>query len=76
MPGLIDTTSSYVEPPELVAHRLSRYAEAVGRERVIAGTACGFATFASLPSVHPTVAYAKLAALSEGAAIASRRFWP
>lgn len=72
VPGLIDTLTNYVEHPELVAQRITRYASAVGPERVIAGTDCGFATFANYINVHPQIAWRKLASLAEGAAIASR----
>ena len=75
IPGVLDSTSNFIEHPELIADRLCRYAEAVGRENVIAGTDCGFATFAGRLQVHPSIVWAKLEALSEGAAIASRRLW-
>jgi 5-methyltetrahydropteroyltriglutamate--homocysteine methyltransferase len=75
IPGCIDSTTNYVEHPELVAERLQRFAAIVGRERVLAGADCGFGTFAGTGRVHPSVAYAKLAALAEGAATASGRLW-
>jgi 5-methyltetrahydropteroyltriglutamate--homocysteine methyltransferase len=75
IPGCIDSTYNYVEHPELVAQQLCQYADIVGRERVIAGTDCGFGTFAGLGRVDAGIAYKKLAALAEGAAIASRRLW-
>jgi 5-methyltetrahydropteroyltriglutamate--homocysteine methyltransferase len=75
IPGVLDSTTNYVEHPELVAQRIVRYAELVGRENVIAGTDCGFASFAETPSVYPTVTWAKLRALSDGARIASERLW-
>ena len=76
IPGVIDSTTNYVEHPQLVARRIVRYAELVGRERVIAGTDCGFATFVrARPIVHPTVAWAKLGALVEGARLASAALW-
>lgn len=75
IPGVIDTCTNYVEHPELVAQRIGRFADLVGRERVIAGTDCGFASFASFMTVDPKVAWMKLAALVEGAAIASKRLW-
>jgi 5-methyltetrahydropteroyltriglutamate--homocysteine methyltransferase len=75
IPGVIDTCSSYVEHPEIVAERIVRFAELVGRERVIAGTDCGFANFASYQIVDPKIAWMKLAALAEGAALASHRLW-
>jgi 5-methyltetrahydropteroyltriglutamate--homocysteine methyltransferase len=76
MPGLLGHATNYVEHPELIAEYIGRYARLVGRENVIASADCGFssrATFA--PEVHPTVAWAKLAALSQGAAIATTRLW-
>ena len=75
IPGVLDSTTNYIEHPELVSQRLVRFAELVGRENVIAGTDCGFATFASRPTVHPTIAWAKLRAMAEGAELASRRLW-
>lgn len=75
IPGVIDTCSSYVEHPQLVADRIERFAAIVGRERVIAGTDCGFANFASYQIVDPKFAWMKLQALSDGAAIASRTLW-
>ncbi len=73
VPGVVDTSSNYIEHPDLVAQRICRYAELVGPERVIAGTDCGFATFASFLPVSPRIAWAKLAALVEGAARATAR---
>jgi len=75
IPGVIDTCSSYVEHPEIVAERIVRFAELVGRERVIAGTDCGFANFASYQIVDPKIAWMKLASLAEGAELASHRLW-
>ena len=75
IPGVIDTCSSYVEHPELVAERIERFAGLVGRDRVIAGTDCGFANFASYQIVDPKIAWMKLAALNEGADLASRHLW-
>lgn len=75
VPGVLDSTSNIVEHPELVAERIARYAEVVGKERVVAGTDCGFGTFAGFGAVHPSICWAKLAALSEGAAIATERLW-
>lgn len=75
IPGVIDSVTNFVEHPELVAERIGRFADIVGRERVLAGTDCGFGTFAGFGAVHPPIAYAKLASLVEGAAIASRRLW-
>jgi 5-methyltetrahydropteroyltriglutamate--homocysteine methyltransferase len=76
IPGVIDSTTNFVEHPELVAERLDRFASVVGRQRVIAGTDCGMATFAGSATVDPAIAWAKLASLVEGAEIASRQLWP
>jgi len=76
IPGVIDSVTNFVEHPELVAERILRFADIVGRERVVAGTDCGFGTFAGFGAVHPPIAYAKLGSLVEGARIASRRLWP
>jgi 5-methyltetrahydropteroyltriglutamate--homocysteine methyltransferase len=76
IPGVIDTTTNYVEHPEVVADRIAAVVDAVGaRERVIASTDCGFGTFAGSEMVAPSVVWAKLRALSAGAALASRRLW-
>lgn len=75
IPGMIDTCTNRIEHPETVAQRIERYARVVGRERVIAGTDCGFATMAGRSAVVPDVAYAKLASLAEGARLASTRLW-
>jgi 5-methyltetrahydropteroyltriglutamate--homocysteine methyltransferase len=76
IPGVIDSTTNFVEHPRLVAQRIAAYADIVGRERVIAGCDCGFATFAFLDNkVAPSVVWAKLAALAEGARIATDRLW-
>jgi 5-methyltetrahydropteroyltriglutamate--homocysteine methyltransferase len=76
VPGVLDSTTNFIEHPELVAQRLVRYAEVVGRERVIAGTDCGFATFArSVSQVEPEIAWAKFRAMAEGARLASRELW-
>ena len=75
IPGVVSHCIHLVEHPELVAQRLVRFAEAVGRERVIAGTDCGFGTSGAGDEVHPDVAWAKLRALVEGAAIASKKLW-
>ncbi|WP_171205937.1 cobalamin-independent methionine synthase II family protein [Ruegeria sp. HKCCA0235A] len=71
VPGVVDTTTNFVEHPELVAQRIDRFTEIVGPDRVIAGSDCGFGTFAGFGAVDPQIAYAKLAALSEGAKLAS-----
>lgn len=73
IPGCIDSTTNFVEHPELVAQRLANYVAAVGKDRVIAGTDCGFSTFAGYGVVDPEITWAKLKSLSEGADIASRR---
>ncbi len=75
IPGILATTTNYIEHPELVAERIQRFADIVGRDRVIAGTDCGFGTFAGFGPVEPDIAYLKLGALVEGARIASRRLW-
>lgn len=75
IPGVLATTTNYIEHPLLVAERIERYADIVGRERVIAGTDCGFGTFAGFGPVEPDIAYLKLAAMVEGARIASKRLW-
>ena len=75
IPGVISSTTNYIEHPLLVAERIGRYAELLGRERVIAGSDCGFGTFAGFGPVDPDVTYLKLRSLAEGAAIASRRLW-
>ena len=75
IPGCIMSTSNYVEHPELVAQQIEQFANIVGRERVIAGTDCGFGSFAGTSRVDPAIAYKKLAALVEGAQRASTRLW-
>jgi 5-methyltetrahydropteroyltriglutamate--homocysteine methyltransferase len=75
IPGVISHSTILVEHPELVADRIIRYAEIVGRENVIAGSDCGFATFAGSKEVHPSIVWAKLKALSDGARIASKQLW-
>ena len=75
IPGMVSHCVHLVEHPELVAQRIERFASVVGRERVIAGTDCGFGTSGAGDEVHPDVAWAKLRALVEGAMIASRRLW-
>ena len=75
IPGTLDTTTNFIEHPELVAERIERYSNIVGKERVIAGTDCGFGTFAGFGAVHPDIAYAKLRSLAEGARMASERLW-
>jgi len=75
IPGVITHSSNIVEHPELVAERIGRFAQAVGRENVIAGADCGFASFASTCEVHPSVVWVKLKALADGARLASRELW-
>ena len=73
IPGVVDTTTNFVEHPEVVAQRIERFTDIVGKDRVIAGSDCGFGTFAGFGAVDPDIAYAKLGALSEGAALAAAR---
>ena len=75
IPGVIDSVSNFVEHPALVAERICRFADIVGRERVIAGADCGFATFAGFGKIDPAICYAKLRTLAEGAAMATDRLW-
>jgi 5-methyltetrahydropteroyltriglutamate--homocysteine methyltransferase len=75
IPGVLDSTTNFVEHPRLVAQRLQRYADIVGRERVIAGTDCGFGTFAGFGAVDADIVYAKFRAMADGAALASARCW-
>jgi 5-methyltetrahydropteroyltriglutamate--homocysteine methyltransferase len=76
IPGVIDSTTNFVEHPRLIAQRICHYADIVGRERVIAGADCGFATFAFVNNaVAPSIVWAKFAALAEGAQIATSRLW-
>jgi 5-methyltetrahydropteroyltriglutamate--homocysteine methyltransferase len=77
IPGVLDSTTNFVEHPELVAERIIRYAELVGRENVIAGTDCGFSTAARAHlTVHPTVTWAKFQSMAHGARLASEQLWP
>ena len=75
IPGVLSSTTNYVEHPELVAERLVRFAEIVGKERVLAGSDCGFSTFAGFGPVDPDVTYMKLDSMAQGARIASERLW-
>jgi 5-methyltetrahydropteroyltriglutamate--homocysteine methyltransferase len=75
IPGVLDSTTNFIEHPELVAERIGRYARLVGRENVIAGTDCGFGTWVGQAAVDPDIAWAKLASLAEGARLASRELW-
>lgn len=75
IPGVLDSTTNFIEHPRLVAQRICRFANIVGRERVIAGTDCGFSTFAGYGVVDEDIVYAKLGAMAEGARIASEKLW-
>ncbi|HWB48834.1 MAG TPA: cobalamin-independent methionine synthase II family protein [Stellaceae bacterium] len=75
VPGVLDTSTNYVEHPELVAERICRFADIVGRERVIAGSDCGFGTFAGYGKLDPDISFKKLKAMADGAALASTRLW-
>ena len=76
IPGIIEVQSNYIEHPELVAQRIGRYAHLAGRDNVMAGTDCGFSIHVGSGGIDPDVVWAKLAALAQGAALASRKFWP
>jgi 5-methyltetrahydropteroyltriglutamate--homocysteine methyltransferase len=75
IPGVLDSTTNFIEHPELVAERIGRYARLVGRENVIAGTDCGFGTWVGQAAVDPDIVWAKLASLAEGARLASKELW-
>jgi 5-methyltetrahydropteroyltriglutamate--homocysteine methyltransferase len=75
IPGVLSSTTNYVEHPELVAERLLKFADIVGRERIMAGSDCGFSTFAGFGAVDPDIVYLKLGAMAEGARLASRKLW-
>jgi 5-methyltetrahydropteroyltriglutamate--homocysteine methyltransferase len=75
VPGVIDSTTNFIEHPELVAERICRFADIVGRDRVLAGTDCGFSTFAGYGTVDEDIVYAKLGAMVEGARLASQKLW-
>jgi 5-methyltetrahydropteroyltriglutamate--homocysteine methyltransferase len=75
IPGVIESKSNFIEHPELIAQRIAHYAKLVGRENVIAGSDCGFGTWVGQAAVDPGVVFAKLAAMAEGAKIATRQFW-
>ena len=75
VPGVIESMSNRIEPPALIAERIVRYARAVGRENVMAGSDCGFGTFVGLDLVDPAIAWRKLASLAEGARLASEELW-
>ncbi len=75
IPGVLDSTTNFIEHPRVVAQRIEQFAAIVGRDRVIAGTDCGFSSFAGYGAVDPEIVYAKLRAMAEGAAIASEHLW-
>ena len=75
IPGVISHSTNVVEHPELVAQRIGRFAKLVGRENVIAGADCGFATFAGSKEVHPSIVWAKFRALVAGAQLATKSLW-
>ncbi len=75
IPGVIESKSNFIEHPELIAQRISHYANLVGRENVIAGSDCGFGTWVGQAAVDPDVVFAKFKAMSDGAAIATKQFW-
>lgn len=75
IPGVLESKSNFIEHPELIAQRIARYARLVGRENVIAGSDCGYGTWVGQAAVDPAVVWAKLAAMAEGARIATREFW-
>ena len=75
IPGVIESKSNFIEHPELIAQRIARYANLVGRDNVVAGSDCGFGTWVGQAAVDPDVVWAKLAAMADGAKIATRQFW-
>lgn len=75
LPGVVDSTSNFIEHPRLVAQRIRHYADIVGRERVLASSDCGFSTFAGYPQVHQDITWAKFKTMAEGARIASGQLW-
>jgi 5-methyltetrahydropteroyltriglutamate--homocysteine methyltransferase len=75
IPGVLESKANFIEHPELIAQRIRRYADLVGRENVMAGSDCGYGTWVGQAAVDPDVVWAKLAALTEGAAIASRELY-
>jgi 5-methyltetrahydropteroyltriglutamate--homocysteine methyltransferase len=76
IPGVIESKSNFIEHPELIAQRIARYANLVGRDNVIAGSDCGFGTWVGQAAVDPDVVWAKLSAMAEGARLATKQFWP
>jgi 5-methyltetrahydropteroyltriglutamate--homocysteine methyltransferase len=75
IPGVIESCTNYIEHPELVAERIAKLAELVGRERVLAGSDCGFGTWGGMARVDPDVVWAKFGSLAEGARLASQQLW-
>ena len=75
IPGVLESKSNFIEHPEVIAQRIARYANLVGREKVIAGTDCGYGTWVGQAAVDPAIVWAKLASMTEGAQLASRQFW-
>jgi 5-methyltetrahydropteroyltriglutamate--homocysteine methyltransferase len=75
IPGVIESKTNFIEHPELIAQRIARYADLVGRESVIAGSDCGYGTWVGQAAVDPAIVWAKLASLAEGARLASRQYW-
>ena len=75
IPGVIESKSNFIEHPELIAQRIERMAKRIGREQLIAGSDCGFGTWVGQAAVEPEIVWAKLAALTEGARIASEKLW-
>lgn len=75
IPGVLDTTTNFIEHPQLVAERIFKFTNIVGRERVMAGSDCGFGTFAGFGAVHPSICWGKLNAMAEGAQLASEKLW-
>jgi 5-methyltetrahydropteroyltriglutamate--homocysteine methyltransferase len=75
IPGVIESKSNFIEHPHLIAQRIGRYAKLVGRENVIAGSDCGYGTWVGQAAVDPDVVWAKMAAMAEGARIATKQFW-
>jgi 5-methyltetrahydropteroyltriglutamate--homocysteine methyltransferase len=75
IPGVIESKSNFIEHPELIAQRIGRFADLIGRENVVAGVDCGFSIHVGSGGLDPDVVWAKLAALAQGAEIASRRYW-
>jgi 5-methyltetrahydropteroyltriglutamate--homocysteine methyltransferase len=76
IPGVIESKTNFIEHPELIAQRIGHYAALVGRENVVGGSDCGYGTWVGQAAVDPQIVWAKLAALAEGARIASQEFWP